>query len=175
MGVSMNPRIIKLVRGFVFIALCPGSCASLFAQSAPTSDPSETLREFLPNEGEVATKGTTIRLSAAVTLNPSLIESVEYIGTIKVNGRRRREDGAFVTVLTPPGVGGQIHADETLSWFVGVNGPKKMTVRLELSGTGMSSHTHFQFADVTRTYSVRCSRKSFVLFRFIERLFGRCS
>jgi hypothetical protein len=145
------------------------------AQSSAANGPGEQLHEFLPSDGEVLTKGTTVTVSATVTLYPSPTEPVEYIGIIFVNGRRRSEDGQFDTVLTPLLPGSSENLNEALSWLVHVKGPKIMTVRLQLSGIGKSSQANFRFADLTRTYPVKCNPKAFVLFRLIERLFGCCS
>jgi hypothetical protein len=149
--------------------------AALCGQTPADIWPSEQLHQFLPGDGEVLTKGTTVRVSAAVTLYPSLTESVEYIGTIKVNGRRRRTNGPFYSALTAQTPGNSETLSETLSWFVHVKGPKTMTVRLHLSGIGESSNATFQFADISRNYSVKCNSKEFVLFRWLDHLCGRCS
>jgi hypothetical protein len=159
------------IRLSVLVAL---SSVVLYGQPQTVNGPSEQLHEFSPSVGAVLIKGTTVRVSATVTLFPSMTESVEYIGAITINGRRRRRDGPFDTVLTPSTPEGSETVNETLSWFAHVNGPKLMTVRLKLSGTGKSSQTAFTFGDMTTTYQVRCNSGTFILFRLLDRLLGRC-
>lgn len=147
----------------------------LFAQTSTADGPSGQLGDILPGESQVLMMGSIVRVSATVTLQPSRTESTEYIGTITVNGQRRRDNGPFDTVLTPPASGGSETVKETLSWFVHVRGPKIMKLRVQLRGIGISSHAAFQFADVTRQYPVKCDLRSSVFLRLIERLFGCCS
>jgi hypothetical protein len=153
-----------------------GACTvlGLFAQSPPAKGPSEKVVAFLPSDGEVLTKGTTVMVSAVVDLAPSSTETVKYVGNILINGRRRRYDGPFVNVLTRLGSDSSESVRETQSWSVHVRGPMTMRVRLKLEGTGESSGAHLQFADLTRTYSVKCNSKTFVLWRVVERFFGCC-
>ena len=159
--------------GMAFLA--PVLSLTLYAQSPVSTEPSVQVHDFLPHEDVVLTLGGDLRVSAAVSLTPSAKESIVYIGTITVNGRSRRNNGPFNTVLSPPGPGGTETINETMSWFVRVKGPKRMIVQLRLNGAGKSPPTNFTFAEISRAYTVKCSPKTFLLFRLIERTLGYCS
>jgi hypothetical protein len=148
---------------------------ALYAQSPAANGPGERVVEFLPSDTEILTKGTTVKVSAVVALFPSRTETVRYFGNITINGRRRRYDGTFVNVLTPLTAGSAESLNETQSWFVHVTGPKTMRIRLQLTATGESSGASFRFADLMRTYSVKCNQQTFVLLRLIEHFLGCCS
>ena len=148
---------------------------ALYARPPEVSGPAVQLTDFLPADAQNLIKGTDVRVSAGITLVPSLAEPVEFISGITINGRSRRRDGRFDTVLLPPTPGGSETVNQTLTWFVKVKGPKRMTVRLRISGIGRSSQKVFTFADVTNVYAVHCNDKAFVLFRWFDRLLGFCS
>ena len=144
------------------------SCSSLYAQSGP----SEELHGFTPNSSDVLIKGTPLFVSADVTIHPSTLEAVTFISTITINKKRYEP---FVTTLTRQTAAGGVAGSELMSWTTHVPGPKQISIRLQLEGVGQTSQSRFQFADITRDYSVSCNPKQFWLFRKIQQLFGSCS
>ncbi len=62
-----------------------------------------------------------------------------------------------------------------MTWDTRVLGPKHMTVQLTLTGIGQSSRVHFNFAEIRRTYLVKCNSKQWWPFRKLDALFGCCS
>jgi hypothetical protein len=156
------PRLTLIAAGFLIYAP-----VTVKAQGGALHGPSEDLVQFLPKAGEILGYGTNITASAEVNLIPDSGEAVEYTAVLIVNQHAYRP---FKTTLTPGATG-----HEKLAWKVRVRGPKVVVFQLQLRGVGQLSGKRFNFADITRSYVVRCSPDSFWLWRCIHRFFGCCT
>jgi hypothetical protein len=153
---------VCFTRFAVYTYLC---CCSLYvhAESNTSHGPSERLHQFLPDGGTILTEGTTVQMTAVVSLTPSSLENAEFMAFLTVNGQRFRR---YDTVLTPGAYG-----REKMYWWVRVSCPR-MAVRLQLLGVGKASGTQYSFLDITRRFRVRYSPGECWLCKVIRRLSG---
>lgn len=162
---------MSMINAAIVAGLVIGSGISTSAQGPALTGPAEQMLSFSPVSGKDLVRGTTIRMSADVTLIPSSSDAVEYVSRLTVNKRIYR---SFDTVLFPPAPLSNESMNETLTWFVHVAGPKKMTVRLQLTGMGSSPQTSFMFSDTERSYRVICNLRTFWPIRKLQEVFGTC-
>ena len=162
---------IAMIYAVIVAGLAIASAISTSAQGPTVTGPAEQMLSFSPLTGKDLVRGTSIRMSADVALVPSSSDTVEYVSKLTVNRRVYR---SFETVLLPPAPLSRESVNETLTWFVHIVGPKKMTVRLQLTGKGSAPRTSFIFSDTERTYRIICNPHTFWPIRKLQEVFGVC-
>jgi hypothetical protein len=165
-------KVDCLVRVLIISAILIYSSVNLNGQAFQSGEPDEQLNSFSPNEADALIKGAPLSITANATLIPSLSEAVEFTSSITIKKHRFRP---FVTVLTRRTAGSGVTGSEVMTWTTRVPGPKRISIRLQLTGVGESSGRKFTFADQTRTYSVQCNPKECWLLRRLHHIFGCCS
>ncbi len=147
------------------------SVITVEGQPRPLAGPNAQLQSFTPNEGDVLTKGVPLTVKAKVSLIPSATESIEFTERLTVKKRRLHR---YVTTLTPCTSAGCVTGNESPIWRIRVRGPKRISIRLQLTGLGKSSGKQFNFSDVTRTYSVQCNPKELWMLKRLHHFLGCC-
>jgi len=144
----------------------------MYAQTPSNNGPGEQLHSFTPLSGDTLVKGSSLIVSADVSIQPSSLEAITFISTVTINKRRLRP---FVTTLTQETPVGEVGGREVMSWNAHVPGPKQLSIRLQLEGVGQTSQSRFQFADITRRYPVSCNPKECWVIHKIQQFLGSCS
>jgi hypothetical protein len=171
-GRTIVTKVDCLTRVVIVSTMLIYSSVSLHGQAPQPGEPDEQLHSFSPNEADALIEGAPLSITATATLIPSLSEAVEFTSSITLKKHRFRP---FVTVLTQRTAGSGVTGSEVMTWTTRVPGPKRITIRLQLTGVGESSGRKFTFADLTRTYSVQCNPKECWLLRRLRHIFGCCS
>lgn len=117
-----------------------------YAQSQEALKPSAQILSLLTNNGEVLIWGTTVPITASVTLSPDSVNAVKYTSLLTVNGRRYKP---FITILTPGARG-----KESMTWHVHATGPR-LVVRVQLCGLNISSGKKYVFDNISQEYPVK--------------------
>ena len=152
---------------WIFLAT---SVITIHAQS-PADGPDEQLYGFTPTEGQGLIKGELLTVSASIMLIPSQSEPIEFTNTITIKNHRY----VFKTLLSRRTPTSEVSGSEVIIVPTHVPGPKNISIRLQLTGTGQLSNTEYAFDDVTRIYQVRCNAKELWIVRIIHHVFGCCS
>ncbi len=128
------------------------------------------LLDFTPNNGASVTKNTKVPFVATGILVLSDTDSVYYRADLTVNGKGYSP----FEFRTLPLTSGTSEIDGNMKWFVHVKGPRKMIVRVHLTGESFVGQKHYNFSDTTQTLMVSCNSETASLLRSLERLFHRC-
>lgn len=165
----MIKRILwkRLSLACIFLAT---SVVAIYAQS-PSDAPNEQLYRFTPSEGQGLIKGEPLTVSASIMLSPSRSEPIKFTNIITVKKHRY----VFETVVSQQTPTSELSGSQVMSVPVHVPGPKRISIRLQLTGTGQLSNTKYVFDDITRTYRVTCSPRDPWAIRVIHHAFGCCS